>query len=71
MCNLKWFQLKSDTLRSIDDLKCDSPVMKFVFVGDASTGKTSLLERYINNKFSIAFEPTVSLVTFLSVQSTI
>ena len=34
--------------------------MKFVFVGDAATGKTSLLERYISNKFSIAAEPTVS-----------
>ena len=54
----------SDTLRSVDRLLCDSPVMKFVFVGDASTGKTSLLERYVNNKFSIAFEPTVSSVMF-------
>ena len=67
MCNLKWFQRNSDTLRSVDQLQCDSPIMKFVFVGDASTGKTSLLERYINNKFSIAFEPTVSSVIFLSV----
>ena len=55
--------LQHDTdamVASVNELTCDSPVMKFVFVGDAGTGKTSLLERYINNKFSIAFEPTVS-----------
>ena len=37
--------------------------MKFVFVGDIGTGKTSLLEQYINNKFSIALNPTVSFIT--------
>ena len=36
-----------------------------MFVGDAGTGKTSLLERYINKKFSIALEPTVSLQCFV------
>ena len=54
----------NDTLRSVDRLLCDSPVMKFVFVGDVSTGKTSLLERYVTNKFSIASEPTVSSIVF-------
>ena len=55
--------------QSIDQLTCDSPIMKFVFVGDAGTGKTSLLERYINKKFSIAFKPTVSFISCLSMQS--
>ena len=44
-----------------------SPIMKLVFVGDTGTGKTSLLERYINNKFSIVVEPTVSFIMFCSV----
>ena len=51
-------------MQSVDWLVSDSPVMKLVFVGDAFTGKTSLLERYVNNKFSIAFEPTVNLIMF-------
>ena len=59
-------QQNTDTLRSVDQLICDSLEMKFVFVGDAGTGKTSLLQRYINNKFSIAFEPTVSFIIFCS-----
>ena len=67
---IDWLHLQhaSDTLRSVDRLVCDSPVMKLVFVGDAATGKTSLLERYVNNKFTIASEPTVSMVMFCSVQ---
>lgn len=45
-------------LHSIDHL----PTMKFVFVGDVGTGKTSLLERYVNNKFSTSVGPTVRFV---------
>ena len=65
-----WLHLQhaSDTLRSVDRLECDSLVMKLVFVGDAATGKTSLLERYVNNKFTIASESTVSRIMFCSVQ---
>ena len=40
-----------DILRSIDRFTRDYSVMKFVFVGDTATGKTSLLERYVNDKF--------------------
>ena len=67
---IDWLHLQhaSDTLRSVDRLVCDSPVMKLVFVGDAATGKTSLLERYVNNKFTIASESTVSRIMFCSVQ---
>ena len=43
--------------------------LKFVFVGDTNTGKTSLLERYINNKFSIKTTVTVS-VDYKSVEVT-
>ena len=35
--------------------------IKLVFVGDASTGKTSLLERYVNKRFSNTLNATVSL----------
>ena len=38
---------------------------KFVFVGNTDTGKTSLLERFVNNKFSLSYEPTVSLQCFV------
>ena len=61
--NLQNFQ------QSVNQLICDSPIMKFVFVGDAGTGKTSLLERYINKKFSIASKPIVSFISCLSMQS--
>ena len=36
-----------------------------MFVGNTDTGKTSLLERFVNNKFSLSYEPTVSLQCFV------
>ena len=52
----------ANIIQSVNELIPDAPIMKFVFVGDAGTGNTSLLEQYVNNKFSIAFEPTVSFI---------
>ena len=67
--NIKLLQNSNNIQQSIDQLRCDSPIMKIVFVGDAGTGKTSLLEQYINKKFSIASKPTVSCISCLSLQS--
>ena len=50
----------------VNELICDAPIMKFVFFGDVATGKTSLLQRYINNKFSSAVGQTVSFIIFCS-----
>ena len=46
-----------ETVRRIDQI---TSIMKFVIVGDTATGKTSLLRRYISNKFSIASNHSVS-----------
>lgn len=46
-----------DTVRRVDQV---TSTMKFVIVGDTNTGKTSLLHRYISDKFSIASNPSVS-----------
>ncbi|KAI2643128.1 P-loop containing nucleoside triphosphate hydrolase protein [Xylaria nigripes] len=36
----------------------DRPKMRFVFVGDAECGKTSVLERFYRNSFSLRYNPT-------------
>ena len=46
-----------ETVRRVDQILYST--MKFVIVGDTATGKTSLLRRYISNKFSIASDPSV------------
>ena len=53
-------QHDNDILKSIDQFECDYSVMKFVFVGDMNTGKTSLIERYVSNKFPNSPKATVS-----------
>ena len=45
-------------MRRVDQVMYST--MKFVIVGDTATGKTSLLRRYISDKFSIASDPSVS-----------
>ena len=57
-------QHENDILKSIDQFECDYSVMKFVFVGDTATGKTSLIERYTIDKFSDCPTSTVSLIVF-------
>ena len=47
-------------MRRVDRLMYST--MKFVIVGDTDTGKTSLLRRYISNKFSIDYSTSVSLL---------
>ena len=53
-----------DIEESVAEVQNDSVEIKLVFVGDAATGKTSLLERYSNNRFSIASQQTVSLIMY-------
>ncbi|XP_065897987.1 uncharacterized protein [Dysidea avara] len=47
--------------QSVDQIKSDCLILKIVIVGDSSTGKTSLLNQYIYDKFSIAYRPTIPL----------
>ena len=54
----------NDIIMSVDQVQSDAIVIKFVFVGDASTGKTSLLKRYIDNIFSTK-NHVVSLIVSL------
>ncbi|XP_065900271.1 uncharacterized protein [Dysidea avara] len=55
---------KHDTMgsvHSVDQLRCNTPVLKIIIVGDTGTGKTSLLHQYVYNKFSVLYEPTIPL----------
>ena len=53
-------RVREETVRRVDRLMYST--MKFVIVGDTDTGKTSLLRRYISNKFSIDYSTSVSLL---------
>ena len=50
--------VREETVRRVDRIMYST--MKFVIVGDTATGKTSLLRRYISNKFSIDYNTSVS-----------
>ncbi|CAM9896328.1 unnamed protein product [Scytosiphon promiscuus] len=42
-----------------------SPVIKILVVGDAGVGKTSVIQRYVNDEFSQTHQPTVGVDFFI------
>jgi small GTP-binding protein len=47
--------------RSMDASSIDAVRYKIVFVGDVSVGKTSIMNRFIENKFSEAYDPSIGV----------
>ena len=50
------------------DLKYETS-MKFVFLGDFNTGKTSIIQAYINGTFSESYTPTAAMDNFTTVKN--
>ncbi|CAM9544748.1 unnamed protein product, partial [Hapterophycus canaliculatus] len=42
-----------------------SPVIKILVVGDAGVGKTSVIQRYVNDEFSQTHQPTIGVDFFI------
>lgn len=47
--------------RSVDMSSIEAVRYKIVFVGDVNVGKTSIMNRFIENKFSEVYDPSIGV----------
>ena len=51
---------KNDTIKEAKHKKKRNKDLKIIIVGNSGTGKTSLVNKYIHNKFAKTYSPTIA-----------